>query len=87
MSAYIYFSQEFREIIRQRFPFLTVAQIMNAVSYRWKNLSKEQKQPFEQIAMEDKYRYDKEASDFKKGQFLGRALTPSMRLPPNEDLV
>lgn len=54
LSAYIYFSQEFREIIRARFPFLTVAQIMRAVSYRWSNLSKEQKLPFEQIAVEDK---------------------------------
>jgi hypothetical protein len=41
LSAYIYFSQEFREIIRMKFPFLTVAQIMKAVSYRWSSLTKE----------------------------------------------
>lgn len=42
---------------------------MKAVSYRWSALTKEQKQPFEQVAIEDKQRYDKEVIDFKKGQF------------------
>ena len=69
LSAYIYFSQEFREIIRSKFPFLTVAQIMKAVSYRWQLLNKDQKLPFEQIAIEDKQRYDREVNDFKKGVF------------------
>lgn len=69
LSAYIYFSQEFREIIKQRYPYLTVLQIMKAVSYRWSKLSKDQKAPFEQIANEDKMRYDKEVSQFKKGNY------------------
>lgn len=69
LSAHIYFSQEYREIIRQRFPAMTVNNIMQAVSYRWKQLSKEQKAPFEQVAAEDKQRYDKEVALFKKGAF------------------
>jgi hypothetical protein len=43
LSAYIYFSQEFRELIRQRFPFLNVSQVMKAVTFRWQRLTKEQK--------------------------------------------
>lgn len=46
---------------------------MRAVSYRWSTLSKEQKLPFEQIALEDKQRYDREINEFKKGTFLGRS--------------
>jgi hypothetical protein len=42
---------------------------MKAVSFKWQSLSKEQKQPFEQIAAEDKQRYDKEFLEFKKGSF------------------
>lgn len=42
---------------------------MKAVSYKWSTLSKEEKLPFEQIASEDKSRYDKEVNDFKKGNF------------------
>lgn len=87
LSAYIYFSQEFREIIRSKFPFLTVAQIMKAVSNRWQTLTKEQKQPFEQIANEDKQRYDKEVFDFKKGVFQGRQATPQMKLQNQLDNV
>ena len=52
---------------------MTVNNIMKAVSFRWKQLNKEQKVPFEQIAGEDKQRYDKEIILFKKGAFLGRA--------------
>lgn len=67
LSAYVYFSQEFREIIRTRFSFLSSAQVMKAVSFKWQSLSKEQKQPFQQIANEDRVRYEKEIGDFKKG--------------------
>ncbi len=55
---------------------MTVIQVMKAVSYRWGNLSKEQKYPFEQMAVEDKQRYDKEINDCKKGTFMGRSATP-----------
>ena len=47
---------------------------MKAVSYRWGKLTKEQKGPFDAIANEDKRRYDKELSQFKKGSFNGRQL-------------
>jgi hypothetical protein len=36
--------------------------------------------PFEQVANEDKQRYDKEVFDFKKGVFQGRQATPQMKL-------
>lgn len=42
---------------------------MKAVSFRWQGLTKEQKQPFEQAASEDKQRFDKDTSDLKKGSF------------------
>jgi structure-specific recognition protein 1 len=69
LSAYIFFSQEFREIIRQRFPFFNSAQIVKAVSFKWNSLKKEQRLPYEQIANEDKQRYDREFNEFKKGNF------------------
>ena len=58
---------------------------MRAVSYRWSNLSKEQKTPFEQIAVEDKLRYDKDVTDFKKGAFMGRSLTPQIRIQQGDN--
>lgn len=87
LSGYIYFSQEFREIIRQRFPFLNSRQIMKAVSFKWQRLSKEQKHPFESTANEDKQRYDRESVDFKKGSFQGRSMTPLIKLPTESEFV
>jgi hypothetical protein len=87
LSAYIYFSQEFREIIRQRFPFLTVAQIMKAVSYRWGQMTKEQKAPFENVANKDKERYDKEVVESKKGQFMGRSTSQLIKLDDQDENV
>lgn len=72
LSPYIFFSQEFREIIRQRFSSLNSLQIMKAVSFKWQSLSKEQKDPFERASTEDKQRYERESADFKKGSFQGR---------------
>lgn len=48
---------------------MTVVNIMKAVSHKWKGLPKELKQPFEQVAFEDKQRYDREVNLFKKGEF------------------
>lgn len=47
LSAFVFFSQEFREILRQRFPFLTVNQVLKAVNFKWANMNKELKAPFE----------------------------------------
>lgn len=88
LSGYIYFSQEFREIIRQRFPFLNSRQIMKAVSFKWQRLSKEQKRPFESTANEDKQRYDRESVDLKKRpSYQGRNMTPLIKLQTDSDFV
>jgi hypothetical protein len=46
-SAFAIFSTEFKEILRQRFPFLTMAQILKAVQFKWSKLTKDIKAPFE----------------------------------------
>lgn len=54
ISAYTYFSLQFREIIRARFSYLSSLQIIKAVSQKWNSLNRDQKQPFEMLANEDK---------------------------------
>jgi hypothetical protein len=39
------------------------------------------------IATEDKQRYDREVTDFKKGQFLGRTQTPIIKIQNQLDSV
>lgn len=82
----MFFSQEFKEIIRQRFPFLNVTQIMNAVKYRWNSLNKQQKAPFLELQAEDKTRHDKECTEFKKGTYSSRANSSQSKLQLSGEL-
>jgi len=38
LSSFMFFSQEFKEILRQRFPFLTANQVIKAVNHKWQSL-------------------------------------------------
>lgn len=60
---------------------------MKAVGYRWQLLNKDQKLPFEQIAVEDKQRYDNEVNDFKEGIFKGRSPAPQIKIQSHLDSV
>ena len=40
-SGFIYFSQQFLEVIRHRFTYLTNQQVTRALAYRWTNLTRE----------------------------------------------
>ena len=47
-SSYVFFSQEFREIVRSRFgQYLSPQQIMKAVTFKWQSLTKDQRAPFD----------------------------------------
>ena len=54
LSAYIYFSQEAREQIKQENPKMPVSHIMKEVSSRWANMTKEERQPYISEAKVDK---------------------------------
>lgn len=54
-------------MIRPRFTYLTNSQIARALAFKWQNLTREQRGPFEEMADEDRHRYDKECQDIKKG--------------------
>jgi hypothetical protein len=47
LSAYIYFSQEIREVIKRENPTMPVAEIMKEVSARWQRTIKEDKKSYE----------------------------------------
>jgi hypothetical protein len=59
LSAYIYFSQEFREKLKSEHTDLSSNDIMKQVSTKWAHMDKDEKNPYNEIAAEDKARYDK----------------------------
>ena len=46
-TAFLIFSEDFHDIVKQRFPMLSKQQIMEVVTKKWKMLSKEHRLPFE----------------------------------------
>lgn len=59
LSAYIYFSQEYREKLKEQHPEWCSNDIMKSVSTRWQQMEKSQKEPFVELAAQDKARYDR----------------------------
>ena len=64
LSAYIYFSQEYREKLKEQHPDWSSHEIMKHVSGKWAHMDKHEKQPYNDLAADDKARYDKQLSDF-----------------------
>lgn len=65
LSAYIYFSQEEREVIKRENPHMCVSEIMKQVSMRWANMLKIDKKPYEIQASHDKIRYENDLAMFR----------------------
>ena len=70
LSAFIFFSQEFKAILKQKFTHIFPQTLKFAVKLKWQSLIADEKTPFEQLSANDKSRYSKENEEFKKeGKF------------------
>ncbi|XP_003745023.1 non-histone chromosomal protein 6 isoform X2 [Galendromus occidentalis] len=66
MTAYIYFCKEQRRLLSQSGLKLPLGDITREIAKRWKQVSPEQRQHFEQLAAADKQRYRDEMEAFRK---------------------
>ncbi|CAI4262696.1 CQS_1a_G0002870.mRNA.1.CDS.1 [Saccharomyces cerevisiae] len=60
LSAYMFFANENRDIVRSENPDVTFGQVGRILGERWKALTAEEKQPYESKAQADKKRYESE---------------------------
>jgi hypothetical protein len=65
MSAYFIYSQEIRPTIREESPEATFGMIAKLISAKFKELDEDEKARFDELAAEDKERYQKEMKVFK----------------------
>ena len=65
LSSYIFFSQQVREKIKKDNPKLSVNELMKEISNRWANISDKEKLPYNDMAKNDKYRYENELEEYK----------------------
>ncbi|CAI4969425.1 BTE_HP_G0085470.mRNA.1.CDS.1 [Saccharomyces cerevisiae] len=60
LSAYMFFANENRDIVRSENPDVTFGQVGRILGEKWKALTAEEKQPYESKAQADKKRYESE---------------------------
>ncbi|KAI4148097.1 MAG: hypothetical protein LQ340_005239 [Diploschistes diacapsis] len=67
LSAYMFFANEQRENVREENPGIAFGQVGKVLGERWKALSPQERQPYEDKAKADKERYDAEKASYASG--------------------
>ncbi|KAI8449560.1 high mobility group box domain-containing protein [Phakopsora pachyrhizi] len=66
LSAYMYFSQDWRERIKAENPEVSFGEIGRLLGQKWKSLSDEEKKPYEDMAGRDKKRHEAEKAEYDR---------------------
>lgn len=66
LSAYMFFANENRDIVRAENPGISFGQVGKLLGEKWKALTPEDKIPYENKAETDKKRYEKEKAEYAK---------------------
>lgn len=66
LSAYMFFANENRDIVRAENPGITFGQVGKTLGDKWKALNADEKVPYETKAEADKKRYEKEKAEYAK---------------------
>uniref|UniRef100_A0A6C0BM28 HMG box domain-containing protein n=1 Tax=viral metagenome TaxID=1070528 RepID=A0A6C0BM28_9ZZZZ len=68
MSAYMYFANAIRPVIKEEQPELTFVELTRAVAAKWGSVSDEEKAPYIAMAAKDKERYQAEKAALAETQ-------------------
>jgi len=66
LSAYMYFSQDWRERIKIENPDVSFGEIGRLLGLKWKSLCEEEKKPYEDMASRDKKRHEAEKAEYER---------------------
>ncbi|KAK6454814.1 Non-histone chromosomal protein 6 [Scheffersomyces xylosifermentans] len=66
LSAYMFFANENRDIVRAENPGISFGQVGKLLGEKWKALTGDEKVPYETKADADKKRYEKEKAEYAK---------------------
>ncbi|PFH50369.1 hypothetical protein AMATHDRAFT_145228, partial [Amanita thiersii Skay4041] len=70
LSAYMFFSQDWRERIKAENPDAGFGEVGKLLGAKWKELDEEEKKPYIEQAARDKSRAEKEKAAYEKVRFL-----------------
>lgn len=60
LSAFMFFSQERRKTLKNEKPDLKITEASVVIGAEWKELSQKDREPYNELAKEDRSRYEKE---------------------------
>lgn len=66
LSTFFLFSQDERPKIKKDNPSLSVADIAKVIGERWRSIGDDKKRQYEERARQEKERYDREITEYKK---------------------
>lgn len=64
LSAFMFFSNDIRETVKREMPELQFLQISIEIGKRWKEITDEERRPYDELALADKRRYLEEKEDY-----------------------
>jgi len=67
LSAYMFFANEQRDVVREENPGISFGQVGKLLGERWKALSESERRPYEEKAQADKKRYEDEKASYNAG--------------------
>lgn len=68
LSAYMFFANDQREVVRGENPTASFGQIGKLLGEKWKSLTESEKKPYEDKAAEDKKRYEEEKHAYQSSK-------------------
>jgi len=71
LSAYMFFSQDWRERIKTENPDASFGEIGKLLGAKWKEMDDSEKKPYMEQAAKDKIRAEKEMAEYNKGAASG----------------
>eukprot|EP00695_Tsukubamonas_globosa_P003436 TRINITY_DN631_c0_g1_i4.p2 TRINITY_DN631_c0_g1~~TRINITY_DN631_c0_g1_i4.p2 ORF type:complete len:140 (-),score=64.84 TRINITY_DN631_c0_g1_i4:231-590(-) len=70
LSAYMFFCADKRPEVKEEQPDLKPPQVLKALGEKWREISEEDKKPYEKKAEEDKKRYAEALEEYEAGKGL-----------------
>lgn len=66
LSAYMFFSQDIRSSVREEMPDISFGEVGKVIGERWKALTSEERKKYQEMAEQDKVRYNEQKALYDK---------------------
>lgn len=83
LSAFMFFSNDIRDTVKREMPELAFLEISSEIGRRWKEISEEERRPYDELAAADKKRYAEEKEDYVPDPSFETAKSTRKKKDPN----